>query len=120
MLAVLLFAAFWVVLGVGVFLLASRRGPGATATVRSPGYPGPAGRGLVLALVFVGFGIVLPVVFLVGNHNRANAQVGGIKLTAAEKNGRELFGQHCGAVPHAGRGQRRRQGGPEPRRDPAD
>ena len=39
---------------------------------------------------------MLPVVFLVGNHNRANAQVGGIKLNAAEQNGRELFGQKCG------------------------
>ena len=52
--------------------------------------------GVVLVLVYVGFGIVLPVVFLLGNRNNANAQVGGIKLTAAEKRGRELFGQHCG------------------------
>jgi mono/diheme cytochrome c family protein len=35
-------------------------------------------------------------VFLTGNHANANAQVGGIKLTSAEKSGRELFGQHCG------------------------
>ena len=47
-------------------------------------------------LVYVGFGIVLPIVFLLGNRNNASAQVGGIKLTAAEKRGRELFGQHCG------------------------
>jgi mono/diheme cytochrome c family protein len=33
---------------------------------------------------------------LTGNHHNANAQVGGIKLTAAEKSGRELFGEHCG------------------------
>jgi mono/diheme cytochrome c family protein len=33
---------------------------------------------------------------LTGNHANANSQVGGIKLTAAEKKGRELFGQHCG------------------------
>jgi mono/diheme cytochrome c family protein len=52
--------------------------------------------GVVLVLVYVGFGIVLPVVFLLGNRNNASAQVGGIKLTAAEKRGRELFGQHCG------------------------
>ena len=38
-------------------------------------------------------------VFLAGNHANASAQVGGIKLTAAEKHGRELFGQDC-AVCH--------------------
>ena len=48
--------------------------------------------GVVLVLVYIGFGIVLPVVFLLGNRNNASAQVGGIKLTAAEKRGRELFG----------------------------
>ena len=97
------------------------RRPGAAGTSATEPATGRAGPwAWVLALIYVGFGIVLPVVFLIGNHNNANAQVGGIKLTAAEKNGRELFGQHCGAVPHAGRGQRGRQGGTEPRRDPAD
>ena len=42
------------------------------------------------------FGVALPLLMLTGNHHNANAQVGGIKLTAAEKSGRELFGQHCG------------------------
>jgi mono/diheme cytochrome c family protein len=47
-------------------------------------------------IIYVAFGIALPAIFLVGNHANANAQVGGMKLTAAEKTGRELFGQHCG------------------------
>ena len=34
--------------------------------------------------------------FLVGNRNSANGQVGGIHLTAAEKRGREIFGEKCG------------------------
>ena len=42
------------------------------------------------------FGIALPLLMLTGNHSNANAQVGGLKLTNAEKSGRELFGQHCG------------------------
>ena len=33
---------------------------------------------------------------LTGNRDNANAQIGGNKLTSAEKTGRELFGQHCG------------------------
>jgi hypothetical protein len=94
-LAVFLFAAFWVVLGLGVFVLGVRGGPGA-AVRGEPGYRSRRLMGVFLVLVYVGFGIVLPVVFLLGNRNNASAQVGGIKLTAAEKRGRELFGQHCG------------------------
>jgi mono/diheme cytochrome c family protein len=62
----------------------------------------PIGRKVmnsVLVFFFVGFGIVAPVVFLVGNRDRASAQVGGIKLNAMEKQGRTLFGEHC-AVCH--------------------
>jgi cytochrome c5 len=97
-LAVLLFAAFWVVLGFGVFLLGVRGGPSAAMDV--PGARGShrARRAMVwvFVLTYVGFGVVLPVVFLVGNHNSANARVGGITLTAAEKRGREIFGERCG------------------------
>jgi hypothetical protein len=50
---------------------------------------------LTLVIGYLGFGIILPAVILIGNHNRASAQVGGIKLTSAEKNGRMLFGEHC-------------------------
>jgi mono/diheme cytochrome c family protein len=42
------------------------------------------------------FGIGLPAAILIGNHVNASAQVGGYKLTSSEKQGRLLFGQHCG------------------------
>jgi hypothetical protein len=94
-LAVLLFVAFWAVLGIGVFVFGIRGGP------KAPGGPSPrayrtrrAGY-LLFVIIVIGFGIVLPVVFLTGNHANASGQVGGIKLTKAEKTGRELFGQHC-------------------------
>ena len=93
MLAVLLFAAFWVVLGVGVFLLGARRGP--TAHGQEPGWRGRRTLGWVLAVTYITFGIALPIIFELGNRNNANAQVGGIPLTAAEKRGREIFGQRC-------------------------
>jgi hypothetical protein len=54
---------------------------------------------LLLIFTYVGFGIALPVIMLVGNHDSASAQVAGIKLNASEKAGRELFGEHC-AVCH--------------------
>lgn len=97
MLAVLLFAAFWAVLGLGVFFLAVRGGPKhvATGAPRRRSRASRQGVVWVFALTFVGFAIVLPIVFLVGNHNRASAQVGGIKLTASEKRGREIFGERC-------------------------
>jgi mono/diheme cytochrome c family protein len=53
----------------------------------------------LFVFLYVAFGIALPLVFLTGNHANASSQVGGIKLTAAEKRGRELFGVHC-AVCH--------------------
>jgi hypothetical protein len=53
----------------------------------------------VLAMVMVGGVIALPAVFIIGNRDNSNAQVGGIKLTSAEQSGRELFGEHC-AVCH--------------------
>ena len=93
MLAVLLFAAFWVVLGVGVFLLGARRGP--TAHGQEPGWRGRRTLGWVLAVTYIVFGIALPIIFELGNRNNANAQVGGIPLTAAEKRGREIFGERC-------------------------
>jgi mono/diheme cytochrome c family protein len=95
-----LFVALWVLLGLGVFFIAIRGGFGATRPSTGPPSSG-ARRSLVILLViaYVGFGIVIPLGFLIGNHANANAQVGGLPLTAAEKQGRQLFGQHC-AVCH--------------------
>ena len=93
MLAVLLFAAFWVVLGVGVFLLANRR-PGGAA--RDPGYRARRALGWMMAAIYIAFGVAIPTLILVGNRDSANARVGTSELTQAQKRGRELFGQHCG------------------------
>jgi mono/diheme cytochrome c family protein len=93
-LATFLFVAFWVVIAVSLLVIAIRLG----RVRRTPEKPSPAARraaGLVFALIYVGFGVAIPLVFLAGNHSNASAQVGGITLTAAEKHGRELFGQNC-------------------------
>src|ERR1700744_5113716 len=94
MLAVAAFVAFWVIVALGLVLIATRAGGGhisrgvTRATSRSA---------LTLFVVTVAvFGIALPVLMLTGNHANANAQVDGVKLTAGEKTGRELFGEHCG------------------------
>jgi mono/diheme cytochrome c family protein len=54
---------------------------------------------VTLAAVYIGFGIGVPLLFIFGNYDKSNAQVGGVKLTAAMQVGRELFGEHC-AVCH--------------------
>jgi mono/diheme cytochrome c family protein len=97
MLAVYLFVALWAVVGLGLFFIAMRgRVSGAGVAGRMPTPTARRASGLVYLVTYVGFGVALPLVFLTGNHHNANRQVGGIKLTAAEKKGRELFGQNCG------------------------
>jgi mono/diheme cytochrome c family protein len=92
-----LFVAFWVVLGLSVFFIAVRGGPrGARATLQAQSYGARRTAGWIFAVLYVGFGIVIPLVFLIGNHNNANGQVGGYKLTPAMTPGRLIFGQRCG------------------------
>jgi mono/diheme cytochrome c family protein len=92
-----LFIAFWAVLAVGLFFVAIRGGPGgARQALHVQSHRARNIWGVTLIVAYIGFGVVLPLVFLTGNHSKANAQVGGVKLTAAEKSGRQLFGQRCG------------------------
>lgn len=100
MVGVIIIAVLFTALAVGIFWAAGRGR--LTPVTNAMLTQSSAGRRVVNALLiftYIGFGIVLPAVFLVGNHDRASAQVGGVKLTSAEKTGRELFGEHC-AVCH--------------------
>ncbi len=100
MLAVLIFVLFWVVLGLGLFFIASRGGVGgARATLQKQSRGASRLVGTAFTILLVGFGVAIPGAILIGNHANANSQIGGLKLTAGEKNGRELFGVHC-AVCH--------------------
>jgi mono/diheme cytochrome c family protein len=97
MLGVGLFVAFWLVIGVGLFLLAVRGGVTASrAPDRARSYRTSTSMGLLTVVVYVAFGIALPLVFLVGNHKNANAQVGGVTLNKNQASGRQLFAQKCG------------------------
>ena len=96
MLGISLFIAFWVLIGLALFYAAVR---GGFVGARAPrGAPPPGGRRAaagIFVVVYVFFGVALPLVILTGNHSNASGQVGGIPLSAAEKSGRELFGDHC-------------------------
>ena len=97
MLAVIVFIAFWVVLGLALFFVAARGGlGGARATLQTQAPGGRRAAATIFAIVYVVFGVALPVVFLTGNHAKASAQFAGVKLTSADKHGRELFGEQCG------------------------
>jgi mono/diheme cytochrome c family protein len=99
-LAVAIFVAFWVVLGLGLFLLASRGGVSGARAKLEKQSRGSNRLVLVMFTFFlIAFGIVVPAAILIGNHDNANAQVGGLALTGGEKSGRQLFGSHC-AVCH--------------------
>ena len=97
MLGTWLFVAFWAILGLGVFFIAIRGGlGGARATLHVQSRGARKAAGWTFAVIYVVFGLAVPTVFLIGNHDNANGQVGGLKLTAAEKTGREIFGFRCG------------------------
>ena len=96
MLAVAAFVAFWVVVALVLLVLATRGTGTATPQRRDPGRRGSTANITVFVVTAAVFGVGLPLLMLTGNHHNASAQVGGIKLTPAEKSGRELFGQHCG------------------------
>ena len=97
MLPVIIFIVFWVVLALGVFFTAVRGGPsGARMAFQTQSPGGRRALGTIFAIVYIGFGIAIPLAFLSGNHAKANDRVGRVKLTTADKRGREVFGQHCG------------------------
>jgi mono/diheme cytochrome c family protein len=96
-LATIVFIAFWVLLAFGLFFVAARGGVGgARAALQTQSRGGRKAIGVIFALLYIGFGIAIPVAFLTGNHANASSQIGGAKLNAQEKRGRELFGQACG------------------------
>jgi len=99
-LAVILVSALFVVLALGVFFIAVRGGVGgARSTFQSQSRGGRTAATTTFVVVYLGFGAAIPIAILVGNHKNTSKQVGGLTLTAAEKRGRELFGDHC-AVCH--------------------
>jgi len=96
-LAVILFLGFWVVLALGLFFIAIRGGlGGARAALQSRSRGSRRATRILLVGVYLAFGIAVPVAFLTGNGANASSQIGGIKLTVADKRGRDLFGEHCG------------------------
>jgi len=88
------FIVFWVLLGLGVFLLAMRKGGAGQEGSGESGF----GQSLVtLGVVIVfAFGLVVPALVLAFNGaDKASVAVGGVRLTAQQQEGRELFAKAC-------------------------
>jgi mono/diheme cytochrome c family protein len=96
----ILFLAFWILLGFAVFFSAIRGGPrGARASLHTES---TVSRRLVTLgiVVLVVFGLAVPALVLAFNgDHKASVAVGGIHLNAQEQKGRELFAHSC-AVCH--------------------
>jgi mono/diheme cytochrome c family protein len=93
----LVFVLVWVVLGLGLLLIAMSGGPGgALARLQTQTRTGRrvATVAFLLALVVLGIGVPAAVIAAVDNRNDIpEADVSN--LTAAEKHGQELFGKRC-------------------------
>lgn len=95
---VVLFVLFWIVLGVGLAYIGLRGGAGGARESLHTQTPRARRVAAVLfAVAYVGLGIVVPAVLLVGNHDNASAQYRGVKLTSADRKGRDLFMINCAA-----------------------
>ncbi len=98
--AIIIIALLFLAISIGVAYAASRGSFRVVSdALQSTSRSGSRLLNTVLVVVYIGVGIAVPLVFIIGNHNNSNAQVGGIKLTAAMQAGRELFSDHC-AVCH--------------------
>jgi mono/diheme cytochrome c family protein len=96
--AIWVLVSFWVVVGLGVFLVALRGGGRRRARGGAGGESRASRRGFIVvaSVVWLLFGVGLPALVLANNgEEKAKAAPGGVKLNAAQRNGRELFAQNC-------------------------
>jgi mono/diheme cytochrome c family protein len=94
-LGVALFIAFWLILGLGVLSIAMSGGLRGARKSRPSARAGNRAVTALFVVIYAGFGLALPITLLAGNHANASGQFDGVKLTKADNEGRELFGQHC-------------------------
>jgi mono/diheme cytochrome c family protein len=96
----IVFIAVWVLLGIGVFVVAMRGGPrGARESLHTDSRIGQ--RLVTLGIVvLVAFGLAIPAIVLAFNgEHKASVARGGVHLNGDEQKGRELFAHSC-AVCH--------------------
>lgn len=98
MLATAAFLAFWIVLGLALFFVASRGGPrGARDTLQSQSRAGRRTATLLFVVFYAAVGVAVPALLLIGNHDSASARLNGttIALDEQELQGREIYAERC-------------------------
>lgn len=93
--AIAILVIFWVLVGLGVFLVAMRRGPRARDAQRKPSKAGRRLTALGLTAAIVVFGIAVPVLVLGANADDDAKATGGVELTSAQRDGRVLWRENC-------------------------
>jgi mono/diheme cytochrome c family protein len=91
------FIALFLVIGLSVFFVAFRGGPKSAAQTEAE-RKRKMSPALILGLtvVIVGFGAAIPVLAGVYNaDSQAEAAIGGVKLSATQEHGREVFKERC-------------------------
>ena len=92
--AAAIFLGFWLILGLGVVLVAMRGGPrGVRETLEVGRQRRLRASEFAVVGAIVVFGLAVPAVVLLGD--QASAGPGGGKLSADQKEGRVLFAERC-------------------------
>lgn len=92
--AAAIFLGFFIVLGLGVVLVAMRGGPRGVRDTLEVGRRRPLHAvEFAVAGAIALFGLAVPAIVLLGG--QASAGPGGSKLTSDQKTGRELFAEKC-------------------------
>jgi cytochrome c5 len=90
------FIAVWILVGVGLVLVALRGGPRRTRdTLQTQSRHGRRVANVVFAVAFIGLGIAVPAAFMIGNHANASQHYKGVKLNTQDRKGRDVFMISC-------------------------
>src|SRR3954470_19304957 len=94
--AIWVLVSFWVVVGLGVFLVALRGGGSRRAGSGGDSRGSRRATVLVSTLIFLVFGVAIPAIVLATNgDDKSKKGPGGVDLNAAQAHGRDLFAQNC-------------------------
>ena len=97
MVATAAFALGFILIGLTVVLLAMRGGPrGAREAMHTQSARGRTTAAGIIAAIALIFGIGLPAAVVASRSGRVEKSSGGVKLTAGQSHGRELFTANCG------------------------
>src|SRR5919108_5528911 len=93
----LVFVLVWIVLGLGLLLIALSGGPsGALQQLQSQSRGSRKAATVLFAIALLILGVGVPAAVIASVNNRDDIPEANVSnLTAAEKRGRELFGRRC-------------------------